>query len=97
MADLTTLFAIQADLLENPKRGEVIQGCGGVSKARIADARGSKGKRGGFRFIYLYLESVETVFLLMLYAKNERAVLSGDEKKIIATLAKQYKEFYGEE
>ncbi len=43
LADLNTLFAIQADLLENPKCGEVIQGCGGARKARIADLRGSKG------------------------------------------------------
>ena len=95
LADLNTLFAIQADLLENPKCGDVIKGCGGARKARVADARGSKGKSGGFRYIYLYLEKAETIYLFMLYPKNEKSDLSGDERKFLASLIRQYEELYG--
>lgn len=95
-SDLSTLFAIQADLLEDPKRGDVMQGCGGARKARIADSSSSKGKRGGFRYIYIYLERPRIIYLLMLYPKNEKSDLSSDERKVIANLVKQYKALYGE-
>lgn len=96
LADLNTLFAIQADLLENPKCGVVIKGCGGARKARVADFRGSRGKSGGLRYIYLYLERSDIVYLFMLYPKHEKSDLSGNEKKILAALVKQYKDLYGE-
>lgn len=96
LADLNTLFAIQADLLENPKSGDVIQGCGGARKGRVGDQRGSKGKSGGFRYIYLYLEAAETIYLFMLYPKNEKSDLSGEEKRVLATIVGQYKDLYGE-
>ena len=44
----------QADLMANPKQGDVIQGTGGLRKVRIA-GRG-KGKRGGSRVIYYYFD-----------------------------------------
>lgn len=96
LSDLGTLFAIQADLIENPRIGEVIRGCGGARKARIADKKYSRGKSGSFRYIYLYLEKAEIVYLLMFYGKNEKDTLSDEEKKNVAWLVKQYKEFYGE-
>lgn len=96
LTDLNTLFAIQADLLENPKCGDVIQGCGGARKGRIGDLRAARGKSGGFRYIYLYLENAETIYLFMLYPKNEKSDLSGPEKKILAAIVNQYKELYGE-
>ncbi len=52
LASTETLFAIQSDLLQNPRRGAVIKGAGGARKARVA-GRG-KGKSGGFRYVYLY-------------------------------------------
>ncbi len=40
----------QADLMANPKQGDVIQGTGGLRKIRVAGK--DKGKRGGSRVIY---------------------------------------------
>ncbi len=45
---------LQNDLLEAPKKGEVIQGAGGLKKIRWVDARRNKGKRSGTRIIYYY-------------------------------------------
>ena len=40
---------LQQDLMANPAAGDLVEGCGGLRKVRFADARRSKGKRGGLR------------------------------------------------
>ncbi|HOC67525.1 MAG TPA: addiction module toxin RelE [Candidatus Hydrogenedentes bacterium] len=40
---------LQNDLLHQPTKGEVMRGCGGIRKIRLASARRGKGKRGGVR------------------------------------------------
>ncbi|HVH72456.1 MAG TPA: type II toxin-antitoxin system RelE/ParE family toxin [Candidatus Dormibacteraeota bacterium] len=75
------LLEIENDLLENPERGPVIQGTAGVRKARVADPTRGKGKRGGFRYMYYYIERDGQVFLLMIFGKNEQADLTPQQKK----------------
>ncbi len=96
LATIEVLFDLQTDLIANPKLGDVISGTNGVRKARIADKKNNRGKSGSFRYIYLYLEQAEIIYLFMIYAKNEQGALSSDEKKTVAYLAEQYKTFYGE-
>lgn len=93
---MEVLFGLQNDLIANPKLGDVISGTNGVRKARIADRKNNRGKSGSFRYIYLYLEQAEIIYLFMIYAKNEQGTLSSDEKKSVAFLAEQYKTLYGE-
>lgn len=75
------LLEIENDLLENPERGPVIQGTAGVRKARVADPTRGKGKRGGFRYMYYYIERDGQIFLLMIFGKNEQADLTPQQKK----------------
>ena len=77
------LLEIQSDLLENPERGRVIQGTAGVRKARVADPTRGKGTRGGFRYMYYYIERDGQVFLLMIFSKNEQADLTNVQKKML--------------
>jgi mRNA-degrading endonuclease RelE of RelBE toxin-antitoxin system len=77
------LLEIENDLLENPERGPVIEGTGGVRKARIGDPRRGKGKSGGFRYLYYYIEKDGQVFLLMIFSKNEQADLTARQKKFL--------------
>ena len=77
------LQAIQTDLLQNPERGDVIQGTGGARKGRIALPKSGRGKRGGYRYIYLYLRRRGRIHLIMLYAKSESSDLSFEQKKQI--------------
>jgi len=77
------LLKIQSDLLENPERGPVIQGTAGVRKARVADPTRGKGKSGGFRYMYYYIERDGQVFLLMIFSKNEQADLTNVQKKML--------------
>lgn len=77
------LLEIENDLLENPERGPVIQGTAGVRKARVADPTRGKGKRGGFRYMYYYVERDGQIFLLMIFGKNEQADLTPQQKKAL--------------
>ena len=77
------LLEIQSDLLANPERGRVIQGTAGVRKARVADPTRGKGTRGGFRYMYYYIEQDGQVFLLMIFSKNEQADLTSVQKKTL--------------
>lgn len=61
---LDLLIAIQNDLLSNPERGDIVKGSHGARKARIADPRKSKGKRGGYRYLYYYRARRGQIYLL---------------------------------
>ena len=77
------MLEIENDLLENPERGPVIQGTAGVRKARVADPTRGKGKSGGFRYMYYYIERDGQIFLLMIFSKNEQADLTAQQKKLL--------------
>jgi len=83
------LNAIQSDLLSNPERGRVVQGLGGIRKARAADPVRGKGKRGGFRYLYLYFAFDWEIYLLYLFDKDEREDLNLSERKLLRELAAQ--------
>ena len=69
----------QADLMANPKQGDVIQGTGGLRKIRVAGK--DKGKRGGSRVIYYYFDEKRRFYLLTIYGKNEMSDLNAEQKK----------------
>jgi hypothetical protein len=91
-ASLDVLIAIQNDLIADPTRGDVVQGTGGVRKARIADPQSGRGKRGSFRYLYLYLEHRGRIYLLYFYGKDEQSDLSPEQRKVVARLARMIKE-----
>lgn len=74
---------LQQLLLKQPDAGDVIQGTGGLRKLRYADAKRSKGKRGGLRVIYYWWVSGDQCWLFTLYDKDEAADLSSDERKAL--------------
>lgn len=78
-------------LLENPERGDVMRGCGGLRKIRWRDLRRGKGTRGGLRVIYLYVPDFSRILLLDVYDKNEAGDLTTDERKLLANLADDYR------
>ena len=46
---------LQQELMSDPEKGDVIRGCGGLRKVRVADPSRGKGKRGGARIIYFFV------------------------------------------
>ncbi len=85
--------AIVDYIADNPRSGDEIAGTGGARKVRFA-AKG-KGKSGGVRVITFYSGTDIPVFLLNVFAKNEKVNLSAAErnqlKKILGALAKAYR------
>ncbi|WP_287886129.1 type II toxin-antitoxin system RelE/ParE family toxin [Paracoccus sp. (in: a-proteobacteria)] len=72
-------------LAENPMAGDEIPGTGGVRKLRFAAS--GRGKRGGARVIYYYLDETMPLYALLAYAKNARSDMTPDEKRTVAALA----------
>jgi len=79
----------QAELMLNPKQGDVIQGTGGLRKIRVATK--NKGKRGGSRVIYYFLDEKQRCYLLTIYSKNEMSDLTTDQKKQLKTFMEAWK------
>ena len=96
LASLDVLFSLQSDLARNPLLGDLMEGCGGVRKARVGDKGAGKGKSGGFRYVYLYIEIARTIYLLHFFGKNEKANLSKAERNEVAKLVRELKRLYGE-
>ena len=71
-------------LAAQPKAGDLMEGTGGVRKLRWG--RGAKGKSGGVRVIYYVHSDLMPLYLLTLFAKNERANLSKAERNELADL-----------
>jgi hypothetical protein len=86
MVDDETYANLQAELVKNPTKGDVIQGTGGLRKIRMA-ARG-KGKRGGARVIYYLVLADEVIYMIFAYDKGEADDLSADQKKTLKSLAR---------
>jgi hypothetical protein len=74
-------------LAEHPRAGDVLQGTNGVRKLRWG--KGGRGKSGGVRIIYYFHDERLPLYLLTLFAKNERANLSAKERNALAGLVEQ--------
>jgi hypothetical protein len=73
-------------LARDPECGEIMQGTGGVRKVRVALAR--RGKSGGARVIYYFHSDRLPVFVLTVFAKNERANLTPTQRNAMAAVVK---------
>lgn len=77
----------------NPEAGSIIPETGGVRKLRWALQ--GRGKRGGARVIYYYHSENLPIFLLDIYAKNERVNLTKADcheiRKRIPVLVETYR------
>jgi hypothetical protein len=77
----------------NPNAGNEIKGTGGARKLRFAGK--GKGKSGGYRVITFYSGDDIPVFLLNVFAKNEKTDLSQAErnelKTVLTALADTYR------
>jgi hypothetical protein len=67
-------------IAENPLTGKLIPGTGGVRKVRWSAS--GRGKRGGVRIIYFSSHERE-VWLLTMYAKNQRETIPAHELRLV--------------
>lgn len=86
------LRALQNDLLEDPDRGDPIQGCGVLRKLRFGDHSRGKGKRGGVRVIYVHTPEASRIDLVTVYGKDEADDLTKEQVKVLCELAEYLRE-----
>ncbi|MCR4376731.1 MAG: type II toxin-antitoxin system RelE/ParE family toxin [Rhodospirillales bacterium] len=90
--DETERHALIDFIARNPMAGVAIGG--GVRKVRFAKPGG--GKSGGYRVIHFFGDDgTLPVFLLTVFAKNEKANLSQSETETVRRLGKMLSESYG--
>lgn len=79
----------EEEIANNPTKWPVIQGTGGIRKARFSI--GNKGKRGGGRIWYFYFIQKEEIYLLRAYLKNEKEDLTAIDKSLLRQSVKDLK------
>jgi hypothetical protein len=73
-------------ILSNPDAGSVIRGTGGLRKLRFAPSRWRRGKSGALRIGYAHDAKLEKVLMLAVYAKNDKANLTPQERREVKKL-----------
>ena len=69
---------IVAMVAADPKCGDLMRETGGFRKVRVR--LGNRGKSGGARVVYIYRDESFPVFLITVFAKNEKANLTKRER-----------------
>ena len=80
---------LQTELVENPEKGVLVVGGGGIRKIRWSLGRG-QGKSGGVRVIYYYKNSKNQIIMLFAYPKNVADNLTAKQTKILNKIAKEF-------
>lgn len=75
---------LKIDLSDNPDLGDIIVGGDGIRKLRRRIT--GRGKSGGVRVIYFWAVSRDTILLLDIYPKSQKADLSDRELKQLIKL-----------
>lgn len=76
-------------LARNPQAGDLIPGLGGIRKMRFGV--GDQGKRGGVRVIWFVVSDDLPVLALLIYAKNEQANPTPDQRKVMLAVVESIK------
>lgn len=87
IATFDEILTLEEELINNPYKGKIIQGTGGARKIRLG-VRG-KGKSGGVRIIYYFVDARGELWLLDIYTKSEKENLTEAEKKRIFNFVKR--------
>jgi len=78
---------LQNVLVENPERGDIIKGGGGIRKLR--HALPGRGKSGGVRVIYYWLRDDEQIYMLLIYPKSKKDDLTDRETAVLREFVKE--------
>jgi hypothetical protein len=78
---------LQNILVEDPERGDIIKGGGGIRKLRHAVQ--GRGKSGGVRVIYYWVKDNHQIFMLVVYPKSKKDNLTDKETAILREYVKR--------
>ena len=79
--------ALQLALFLRPEAGSVIKGGGGLRKLRWRTA--GRGKRGGVRVIYYWIQDENTIFMLSIYPKSRKDDLTPRQLRVLRQLVEE--------
>jgi hypothetical protein len=91
LADDETLRQFQNELAANPESGDLIQGSGGLRKARF---KLPGRKSAGARVIYLWLPIPRRIVLFMLYTKSKQSEIPPGILKLLRQAVESTKARY---
>lgn len=77
-------------IASDPEAGDMLQGTGGVRKARLAGK--GKGKSGGYRIVWYFGGGDIPVFLLNVFGKGEKANLTQGERNALRVMISTLRE-----
>lgn len=78
---------LQDLLVDNPERGDIIKGGGGIRKLRYALP--GRGKSGGVRAIYYWIKDDHQIYMLVIYPKSEKDNLTDRETAVLRDFVKE--------
>ena len=82
---------LQAMLIADPERGDVIEGTGGVRKLRYSTKKRNSGKSGGIRIIYFYVTEKGKIYLVSIIDKVKKENITKEEANLMKKLTKALK------
>lgn len=71
-------------LANDPMRGDLVPGLGGIRKLRFAPS--GRGKSGAFRVIYYFAAINRPILALLIYGKNEQENITPAQRDILLAL-----------
>lgn len=81
------MLRLQNELLQNPYKGDIVRGTGGARKIRMKIE--GKGKRGGARVIYYFVDLQGEIWFLDVYLKSVKENISEYDKKRLYNFIKE--------
>ena len=78
---------LQNVLVENPERGDILKGGGGIRKLR--HALPGRGQSGGVRAIYYWIKDDHQIYMLLIYPKSKKDTLTDQETALLRELVKE--------
>jgi len=88
------LRMLEIDIMLNPDNYPIMQGTGGLRKARIS-IDNNKGKSGGARVCFVDFVILETVYFISVYSKDSKENLSKSERNEVKKLIEILKNSLG--
>lgn len=79
---------MQAELIAQPDKNDIIEGTGGLRKIRMAV--GNKGKSGSIRVLYV-LALADKIYLVLAYPKSVKKSLTAKEKTKLKQIVQSLK------
>jgi hypothetical protein len=79
--------ALQNELAEDPERGDLIKGGGGIRKIRYSTQ--GRGKSGGVRVIYYWVRDDHLIYMLVVYLKSKKDTLTDKEVAVLRDFVKE--------